>query len=119
MIRKLEMTVLIDNLAEALLVGEWGLSMLIAADDRRFLLDTGTSPLFAQNAKYLGIDLDSVDIGVLSHAHYDHVNGMETFFSLNKSAPFLVRERARENCYGVKDGELPAMASKPPASYLR
>jgi 7,8-dihydropterin-6-yl-methyl-4-(beta-D-ribofuranosyl)aminobenzene 5'-phosphate synthase len=29
---------------------------------------------------------------------------METFFSLNRSAPFLVREGVRENCFGVKKG---------------
>lgn len=104
MIHTLEMTVLIDNVAEEPLVGEWGLSILITADDRRILLDTGASPLFAQNAERLGIDLDTVDTGVLSHAHYDHSDGLEAFFSLNRSAPLLVREGARENCFGVKEG---------------
>ena len=104
MIQKLEMTVLIDNLAEAPLVGEWGLSILIDVDDRRLLLDTGASGLFAQNAERLGLDLGSVDTGVLSHAHYDHADGLEVFFALNKSAPFLVREGACENCFGVKEG---------------
>ena len=106
MIQKLEMTVLIDNLAEGPLAGEWGLSILIDADDRRILLDTGASGLFARNAECLDIDLGSVDVGVLSHAHYDHADGMETFFSLNSGAPFLVREGTCENCFGVKDGAL-------------
>ena len=106
MIKKLEMTVLIDNLAAEPLAGEWGLSILIAADDRRILLDTGAGGLFAQNAARLGIDLDAVDAGVLSHAHYDHADGLETFFSLNRKAPFFVREGACENCFGIKDGEL-------------
>ena len=79
MIQKLEMKVLIDNLAEAPLVGEWGLSILIDVDDRKILLDTGASGLFAQNAERLGIDLGSVDTGVLSHAHYDHADGLDTF----------------------------------------
>jgi len=104
MIQKLEMKVLIDNLAEAPLVGEWGLSILIDVDDRKILLDTGASGLFAQNAERLGIDLGSVDTGVLSHAHYDHADGLDTFFALNISAPFLVREGACENCFGVKEG---------------
>ena len=100
------MTVLIDNLAEAPLVVEWGLSILIDADDNRLLLDTGASGLFAQNAERLGIDLGSVDAGVLSHAHYDHADGMDAFFALNRNAPFLVREGACENCFGVKEGAL-------------
>ena len=106
MIHTLEMTVLIDNVATEPLVGEWGLSILITADDRSILLDTGASHLFAQNAERLGIDLNSVDTGVLSHAHYDHADGMDTFFSLNQEAPFLVREGTRENCFGIKDGVL-------------
>ncbi|MBQ6374156.1 MAG: MBL fold metallo-hydrolase [Clostridia bacterium] len=106
MIRKLEMTVLVDNIAAEPLAGEWGLSILIDAGDRRLLLDTGASGLFAQNAARLGIDLDSVDTGVLSHAHYDHADGLDAFFALNRHAPFLVREGARENCFGTKEGTL-------------
>lgn len=106
MIQKLKMTVLIDNVAEAPLASEWGLSILIKADDRTILLDTGASDLFAQNADALGIDLTTVDTGILSHAHYDHADGMETFFSLNQDATFLVREGSCENCFGIKEGDL-------------
>ena len=106
MIQKLEMTVLIDNVAEGPLVGEWGLSIMIDADDMRILLDTGASGLFAQNADCLNIGLESVDIGVLSHAHYDHSDGLDTFFSLNNHAPFLMREGTCENCFGIKDSKL-------------
>ncbi len=106
MVRQLEMTVLVDNVAAAPLAGEWGLSILIEADDRTILLDTGASGLFAQNAETLGIDLAKVDTGVLSHAHYDHADGMTAFFSLNHSAPFLIREGSCENCFGIKEGDL-------------
>ena len=106
MIRNLEITVLIDNVAAEPLASEWGLSILVKADDKMILLDTGASGLFSQNAEALGIDLAKVDTGVLSHAHYDHADGMNTFFSLNHSAPFLLREGSCENCFGIKDGEL-------------
>ena len=98
------MTVLIDNVASEPLVSEWGLSILITVDDRRILLDTGSGNLFTQNAECLGIDLADVDVGVLSHAHYDHADGLDTFFSLNRKALFLVSAAAEENCYGIKDG---------------
>ncbi len=101
---KTEMTVLIDNVAAEPLAAEWGLSILITVGERKILLDTGAGPLFAQNAERLGIDLADVDLGVLSHAHYDHADGMETFFALNRKAPFLVREGSCENCWGIKDG---------------
>ena len=104
--RKVKMTVLIDNVAADDLSAEWGLSILIDTGGKRILLDTGASGLFAQNAQKLGIDLADVDAGVLSHAHYDHSDGMDVFFSLNPHAPFLVREGSREDCYGIKEGEL-------------
>lgn len=100
------MTVLIDNIASGPLVSEWGLSILITVDDRKILLDTGAGSLFAQNAGNLGLDLADVDTGVLSHAHYDHADGLDTFFALNRKAPFLVRGGSLENCYGIKDGVL-------------
>ena len=109
MVRKVEMTVLIDNVASEPLLSEWGLSILIMADDRKILLDTGAGRLFARNAELLGLDLADVEEGVLSHAHYDHADGLDTFFTLNQKAPVLVREGACENCYGVKDGDTVSM----------
>ena len=102
----LKMTVLVDNTAKPLFLCEWGLSILIDADDTRILLDTGSSGMFAENAKQLGIDLASVRIGVLSHAHYDHSDGLDTFFSLNETSPFLIRAGSEENCFSLKDGAM-------------
>ena len=81
------------------LFGEWGLSVYVEFEGRRYLLDTGASHLFAKNAGVMGVDLSKVDIGILSHAHYDHSNGMARFFALNKTAPFYLRAGAAENCY--------------------
>ena len=106
MVNKLKMTVLSDNIAEESLTAEWGLSILLEADGKQILLDTGGGNAFASNAPALGMDLTRVDVGVLSHAHYDHADGMETFFRINEKAPFLVREEAEENCFGLKEGEM-------------
>ena len=100
----MHITVLSDNNGFERFPGEWGLSILIEYGGMRILLDAGASDLFLKNAATLGKDLSSIDFAVLSHAHYDHADGMETFFSLNRSAPFLVREGACENCFGVKEG---------------
>ncbi len=99
-----KMTVLIDNVASEPLAAEWGLSILITVDRRKILLDTGSGQRFAQNAQLLGIDLADVDVGVLSHAHYDHADGLDTFFAANGHAPFLLREGSCENCYAIKEG---------------
>ena len=104
MTEKLTMTVLSDNIAEEPLISEWGLSILLEADGRRILLDTGAGEAFVSNARALDIDLSMVDAGVLSHAHYDHADGLEAFFECNAKAPFYIREGAEENCFGRKEG---------------
>ena len=39
---------------------------------------------------------------MLSHAHYDHANGMPRFFKENSKAKFYLRETTEENCYFKK-----------------
>lgn len=102
----MKVQVLIDNISSFTegerprkLFGEWGLSVYVEFEGKRYLLDTGASHLFAKNAGVMGVDLSKVDIGILSHAHYDHANGMAKFFALNKTAPFYVRKGVAENCY--------------------
>ncbi len=95
----LKATVLVDNTPDAGLAGEWGLAIFIEYDGRRILLDAGCSPLLMTNAEKLGIDLRTVDAGVLSHAHYDHSLGLSAFFEYNSTASFYIRESAAENCY--------------------
>lgn len=91
--------VVVDNIANGSLKGEWGLCIYIENEGKKILLDAGGSNLFATNAKGLGINIEDVDVAVLSHAHYDHSNGMIKFFELNKKAKFYLRETAAENCY--------------------
>jgi len=55
---------------------ECGISILIEADGRKVLFDTGQSFSAAYNAIVLGIDLSQVDKIVFSHGHYDHTGGL-------------------------------------------
>lgn len=98
-------TVLIDNTAPETLFSEWGLSVFIEYRGHRILLDTGKSGGFAENALSLGVDLGSAEVGVLSHAHYDHADGMEDFFACNKNASFFLREGTGEDCYSGEGEE--------------
>lgn len=92
-------TVLVDNISRDNLAGEWGLSICIEYKGKKILLDAGASDLFYKNAKQLWIDIADVDYAVLSHAHYDHANGMEAFFQENGKAKFYLRDGCEENCY--------------------
>lgn len=99
----MKFTVLIENTAPPQLEEEWGLSLFIEYGGKRILLDTGASGAFAENADRLGIDLAAVDFGVLSHAHFDHSDGMDVFFERNERAPFYLREGTEEHCYSKSD----------------
>jgi len=65
------------------LEGESGVSYLIKADDTTILFDMGLnkhqehpSPLLRNMAK-LGVEIDDIDMIVISHNHLDHVGGMK------------------------------------------
>ena len=95
----MKVTVLSDNTGCGELRGEWGLSLHIEFNGKKYLLDTGGSELFLTNAEKLGIAVSEVDCAILSHAHYDHSLGMEAFFRVNSKSDFFVSPNAVENCY--------------------
>jgi 7,8-dihydropterin-6-yl-methyl-4-(beta-D-ribofuranosyl)aminobenzene 5'-phosphate synthase len=77
MIRQLRLTVLADNsVAAPDLIAEHGLSVLIEADGRRILFDTGQGKVLRSNAETLGVSLAGLDALVLSHGHFDHTGGL-------------------------------------------
>ena len=102
----MRITVLTDNIESNGLTGEWGLSFYIEYHGRKLLLDAGQSGVFAENAEKLGLSLADVDFAVLSHAHYDHADGMSVFLDRNSRAKLYLQESCRENCYRVKEGRM-------------
>lgn len=98
--------VLVDNIGNSGLTGEWGLSFYIEYKDQKILLDAGQSGLFAENAEKLAINLADVDYAVLSHAHYDHGDGMPVFLDKNKKANLYIKKPCGENCYDLKEGHM-------------
>ena len=88
-----------SEVSQKQLKGEWGLCVYTEFNGKRILLDTGASTQFAKNAADMNIDISQIDAGVLSHAHYDHANGMQEFFNKNSHAKFYLRDAAHENCY--------------------
>lgn len=74
---------------EVLVVVEWevedgfyrdpGVSYLIQTDRGSVLYDVGfggSTPVFAHNARMLGVDLDTVSALAISHLHLDHMGGL-------------------------------------------
>lgn len=100
----LTITVLTDNAHAEGLCDEWGLSLHVRYGSGTALLDFGQSDAFARNAGALGIDLAAVDHAVLSHAHYDHSDGMGAFFARNDHARLHLSESCAETCWSTKGG---------------
>jgi len=101
----MEATFLIDNTSDGQLACEWGFSLFIEHAGLRILADFGASDAFTRNAQALGIDLSRVNIAWLSHAHYDHANGLLAFFALNDHAPCFISANTQANCWSLKEAE--------------
>lgn len=69
---------------------EHGLSLYLETGENKILFDAGQSGAFADNARTLGIDLEAVDLCVLSHGHYDHGGGLGRFLEENSHAKIYV-----------------------------
>ncbi len=103
----MKITALVENTSTCDLPSEHGLSLHIQmADGQSILFDMGQSDLFFNNAVSLGIDLGKVDLAVLSHGHYDHGGGMDTFLRINDIAKVHVHRTAFEPHYSKRPSGL-------------
>jgi 7,8-dihydropterin-6-yl-methyl-4-(beta-D-ribofuranosyl)aminobenzene 5'-phosphate synthase len=97
-VKKVQITVLMEdnkNPAKPELKNKHGLSFFIQAeigDDRvTVLMDTGPSPeALLHNVDAIGVNLEDVDLVVLSHGHYDHTGGLlEALKRMKKRVPVV------------------------------
>ena len=103
----MDITVLIENLGPEELNREHGLALHIQYNGHSILLDTGSTGAFVHNARALGIDLAGVEWAVLSHGHYDHADGLRSFFAANDRTDMLVRRGALGAHYSMRGGTAP------------
>ena len=79
-----------------------GLSFYIETHGHRVLMDFGPSEVVLSNASNLGVNLGEVDIGVLSHGHYDHSGGVMAFSRINDKATVYMQSTAGGEFYSEK-----------------
>jgi len=66
------------------LLKDFGFSCITKYQDKTILFDAGSNAdIFNNNVKKLGIDLSNVDIVVISHGHFDHLNGIDHLLKIN------------------------------------
>ncbi len=83
-----------NNAIDSSFESEHGLSVYLEKDKQTFLFDTGASDVFVRNAYKLNIDLSTVDYLFISHAHYDHIGGLQAFLDINHQAKIVVSKYA-------------------------
>ena len=82
---------------------EHGLSLYIKTRNHRILFDMGQSSLFLENAEGMDADIGAVDMAILSHGHYDHGGGIETFLKHNTRANLYVHADAFQPHYAKRE----------------
>jgi 7,8-dihydropterin-6-yl-methyl-4-(beta-D-ribofuranosyl)aminobenzene 5'-phosphate synthase len=93
MSNNVKLTTIVDNTAKfsSQCWAEHGLSILIEANKRKVLFDTGQSgDVFLHNVKKLNINLSKLDSIVLSHGHYDHTGGLTSVLNVAKKPKIYV-----------------------------
>lgn len=100
----MKVSILMNNTAQPSFISEHGLSFFIESQEKKILLDAGSSGQFIQNAKRLSISLSEVDFALLSHGHFDHSDGFRNFFKENSTAPLYLREEAVDAYFSFSSG---------------
>jgi 7,8-dihydropterin-6-yl-methyl-4-(beta-D-ribofuranosyl)aminobenzene 5'-phosphate synthase len=66
------------------LTKDFGFSCITKYNGKTILFDAGSNAdIFKKNTIQLGIDLSQVDIVVVSHGHFDHLNGIDYLLQIN------------------------------------
>ena len=110
----MKFTVLIENTSKDKLIPEHGLSLYLETKNHKILFDSGQSGKFIENAKALQIDLEKVDIFILSHGHYDHGGGLEEFLKINKTALVYAHKNAFDQHYSKRPNGIKEIGVKKP-----
>ena len=101
-IQKMRVAILVDNRSRgAQYACEHGLSVYVEVADERYLFDTGQSDKFILNAQELGIELEKLDLAVISHGHYDHGGGLQQLLGIAPELRIACSPQADCRCFSV------------------
>ncbi len=80
----LRLTILFDNTAiDSRLRSDWGFAALVECNGHRLLFDTGASgSILLDNMRQLNVDLQSIEVIILSHEHSDHTSGLQALLDM-------------------------------------
>ncbi|MDD5050027.1 MAG: MBL fold metallo-hydrolase, partial [Methanoregulaceae archaeon] len=99
----MHLTTLVENTSRSDdLASQNGLSLYLEDHGKRILFDMGLDDTFFRNAEKLSVDISRVDYAILSHGHYDHCGGLETFLKHNTRAPVFLGSGSDQPLYSER-----------------
>jgi 7,8-dihydropterin-6-yl-methyl-4-(beta-D-ribofuranosyl)aminobenzene 5'-phosphate synthase len=112
---EIKITTLNENTASSPdYLAEWGLSMLIEADNAKILFDTGPGSSTVHNAGLMDIDFKDIDRIILSHGHYDHTGGLrDVLQKIRRSIEVIAHQDVWTSKYGKRRGQPEHFAGVP------
>lgn len=95
-------TVIYDNYSSSEhCAGDWGFSCLIEGMEKTILFDTGTKPeIFRKNLESLSINIEDIDLIVISHNHGDHTGGLPVILDEEVELPLYIPGSVEDNFVG-------------------
>ncbi len=76
----------------------WGFSALIETPQRTILFDTGSNGrVLLKNLQAKGLDILSIDTIFITHAHWDHIGGLDSILELNPNVQIVVSPQLSKN----------------------
>ena len=110
-----------NNPSDDRLAPSWGFSCVIESADKTLLFDTGgDSDIFISNMRKLSIKPENMDMLMISHDHWDHTGGLDSFLKVNNRAEVHLLERFSDGLKsGIKAYNASLVEHKNPQKLLR
>lgn len=115
----MKIKVLVDNntFIDEYYCGEPAVSLYIEDEDVRILFDVGYSDLFLRNMEQFKINIEDIDVVVISHGHNDHTGGLKYLFTNGANKTFKLV--GHSNAFEYKSDESGIISSPFNAEQLK
>lgn len=97
--KDIKLSVIFDNECSCeTLTSLWGFSCLVQTPNNTILFDTGSNGrVLLKNMKSKKHDINKVDTIFISHAHWDHIGGLDSILDLNSNIDVFVTSHVSKN----------------------